>query len=237
MSNSDIDGTVEKIDLVYRSGREKRKKEKTISRSLTLSILLVFSGFLITLLFKMQSMYAMENFEEPLRREAKILTPPVRNHLTRVLEEVRPTYVELARSKFGEALPVAREKARKELDILGNNLATHAEKGVNDVLDDFSRQQEERLLSHFGENLSQGRQKEIADIWMKHVKTHSAEFLVDFQNQYSGDVARLQKQIDSFRSERFENMDRETLMRYFVHLWLIRLDLELMREIDEGGAK
>jgi len=195
-----------------------------VGRVLTALLVVVLVAFLASLYGKVTAMYAPENFEGPIREEARHLLPRIEPELRLLWDETAPVYGELASRKFEEALPVLQRNSRDEFDALLANLQTNAERQAFDALDRIARKHERRLQELFPRLSDAQQADELGQQWMETIEADFEQILLHFHDRFSGDLGELQATLEAFVPSRYEHMDQEALTRQFAHLWLMKVD-------------
>ena len=91
------------------AARNRLRTLNQVNRVLTVVIVFVMIAFLTVLYGKVTSMYAPENFQEPLEREVRNFLPALEPQLRTLWNETAPVYGEMALKKFEEVMPAVRE--------------------------------------------------------------------------------------------------------------------------------
>lgn len=234
MQDSFVEGAIRELHDLYLTGRAKQRRYRQTSRILTFATLGLFAAFLLAFYSKANSMYAMENFHEPLQKQAHILATQLAPNLETLLAEAAPVYAKEAIAKFEEALPTVREASQNELKRLSTSLRVRAENQMNATLQRIAEKNRRKLQEHFPSLASVANPGALEEKWKKTIEEDTIQVIEEFRTKYTRDVQMLRNSLEGFRSSRFEEMGEDELTRYFIHLWLMRLD-RLILEGDLGG--
>ncbi|MCZ6691763.1 MAG: hypothetical protein O7H41_19420 [Planctomycetota bacterium] len=234
MDHPSVESAVQELHEIYRAGKTRRKRFKTISRILTCCTLGVFVAFLGAIYGKANTMYALEKFQDPVQQKAQVILKQLAPNLETLLKEAGPTYARLAVEKFNEALPTLRADSQRELERLATTLSAHAEGQLNATLERIAEKQQKMLQAEFPSLTSDQKTQALQDKWRSTIEEDTRTIIREFQTRYSRDVALLRNSFEEFDTSRFDGMEKDALMRYFAHLWLMRLD-RLVLAGDIGG--
>ena len=209
------------------------KKLSLVGRGLTILLIVVFAVSLTSLYGKLTTMYAPENFAEPLRAEAEKLLPRVESELITLWEETAPVYGDLALQKFEEAIPELREAGQREMENFLANLSGSAEEQINAALTRVYRKHRSRVESEFPQLSTEEGAEEWGGRWMEAVEADFEDVILHFNALYTRDLEQLVMTLEEFHSNEFEHLDEEQLFRQFLHLWLMKVDRLVLPE-EEG---
>lgn len=238
MSRPGLHQELEKLTENHRVARSRLGMLTKISRLLSLALVLVLVGFLTSIYGKVTSMYAPENFEKPLQEEARYLLPKLEPELRMLWEETAPVYGELAVEKFEEALPAVQIATEAEIAALRRSLVANAEDRIDEALARIARKRERQLKQHFPTLATKDGADEMGMRWMEAVEADLEEILLYFHDRYSGDLGELAATLEQFRSDEFEQMDKDDLTRQFIHLWLMKVDrMVMLQDIGEDNEE
>ena len=193
-------------------------------RVLSVLLVVVLVGSLAMLYGKVTTMYAPENFEEPLRQEAENLVPVFEPELRTLWEETAPVYSHLARDKFETVLPDIQEASQKELDALMGNLKASAEQRTHEALERIYLRHNARLRGHFPVLSTPEGAEERVQYWLESIESDFGEIVAHFETRCSEDLGHLEATFEQFRSSSLESMSQDELTRHFAHLWLMKVD-------------
>lgn len=235
MPDSPVEAAVRELHTLYHTNRRTQRRLKRTSRIITFCTLFVFTAALIALYSKANRMYALEQFKDPVEREAKEILQHLAPEMETLAREAGPVYARLAEERLEEALPMVHEATRTELHRLSESLTARAGATLNTSLTRLSQRQQRNLEAHFPSLATAAGGEEMKLRWKETIEDDVRAVLTEFRDRYAGDVDRLQGTLNGFRPNQFEEMTEEQVTRHFVHLWLMRLD-RLVMEDDLGGG-
>jgi hypothetical protein len=235
MPDVPADATIQSLREAYQASKASQKKLKLISRVLTIIFLAIIVGFILAFYSKVQEMYAVENFDEPIKREAEILRLEIEPHVNLLWEETAPKYADLALQKFEEVLPEVEAESWRQLEMFQTTLTVRAETQINGMLDRMATKHTAQLARHFPNLATPEGVHNSAQQWKNIIDTDSGDILLHFHDLYIEDLGHLQATLERFRPNPYDEWDKDRLTREFIHLWLMRLD-RLVLLGDEGEA-
>lgn len=236
MEHSPIDAELQKLKASHEQAQARLVFLTRIGNILTILVVLVVVGYLTALFSNVKSMYAMENFEQPVAREVQNLLPKLEPELRTLWAETAPVYGELALNKFEEALPAIQEASHRELEALTSGLLVNAQQQIDRSLDRVARKHNEALIQRFPRLASESGADEMGMRWMETIEGDFEKILLHFNDRYVKDLGLLQSTLEQFRSEELERMSEDELMRQFVHLWLMKVDRMVMLQDENDGS-
>ena len=235
MTDAAVDSSLQELHQKYHASRMRQKKFKRISRILTLVFVGVILGYLFMLFGRFKTQYHPDNFEEPLARRAQELLPILRPEIERLVNEVTPVYADMARQKMQDALPELQAVSFREKEIFLTSIREQGEDQLNASLERIADKQQAKIEKYFPNLATSEGVDKIGKRWKARIEKDSGAILVHFNDLYTKDIAALETTLEGFRPNEFESMSEEELSRYFLHLWLVRLDrLVWLGDAGEG---
>ncbi len=224
MSDRSPDQQLQELSRDHEAAKAKLKSLVMVGRVLSIVMVVVLVGSLFMLYGKVTTMYAPENFEEPLRQEAENLIPVLEPELRTLWEETAPTYASLARAKLDTVLPDIQEASQRELDALLQNLQLNVEQRTNQALQRIYTKHDSRLREQFPRLANEDSADDLVLQWAENIESDFGEIVAHFEARCSEDLGHLQATFEQFRSSSLESMSRDELTRHFAHLWLMKVD-------------
>jgi hypothetical protein len=230
MEDPSLEAGLRDLRQEHSAARARLTTATTVSRLMTMVLVLVLVGFVAAIYSKVTAMYAPENFEAPLQEEARNLVPRLEPELKRLWGETAPLYGQMAMEKFETALPIVEQTTLEELATLRTNLTEHARDHVDSSLDRISRDLRGRMQAYFPELSTPEGAEALGQRWMESVEQDFEQILLHFHERYAEDLGELEATLEQFRNEELENMPKDELTRQFIHLWLMKMDRWVMLE-------
>jgi len=148
--------------------------------------------------------------------------------ISRLGEDLMPIYFAEWKRQLQAAWPEISSKMEEELLKLGSNLTNRINQYFTESENRVLESTEQILAQNFPELKDPTKQAELNHRLHATCDQALEKVLLNFDKQFSGDVARLQEEIF-----RFDVSDKgETpvdLQKKFLHLWLQLLDQEIMK--------
>lgn len=219
----------------YHAARSRHKRLTRIGQGLTLVLVVVFVGFLVSLYGKMTTMYAAEKFEQPLQEEARNLIPLLEPELRALWEQTAPVYEQLAREKLATVLPAVQEATYREFDVLLTNVEAQATRHIQDAVKRIVERHHDRIRGHFPILASAESAEERGEQWMESISDDLRDIIVHLHTRYLTDLGELEATLEQFFPNEFEAMSEDQLTRQFIHIWLMKADQLVMQGKSSEG--
>ncbi len=231
MSESSPDAELRGLLDEHRQAQSQLKNMGRISQAATLLLAIVVVGFLVLLYGRISTMYAAENFEEPLRSQAAYLLPKIEPELRILWRETAPVYERLASEKLADALPVIQEATHHELGVMLTNVRERATRRVDLAVHRVAERHYEGIRTHVPNLADPDRAQERGSQWMEAISEDLTDVVVHLNQRYLDDLGELEATLEQFFPNEFESMSEDQLTRQFIHLWLMKMD-HLVMERD-----
>ncbi len=234
MSESSMTDQVEELGRLMDEAEAARGRQKKVQLGLTLALVGVLGAFLVSLYNRVDSMYTAEKFQESMGPELEQLQPQIAETMRGVVTSAAPHYAELGRARLDVVLPEVRDQIGAELIGLSEGLAVRAEERASAALERVRVAQEQRLRDHFPD-LDDEAFEQLRLQWAQQVQSDTTEVLGGFHTRVVGDFATLSNTIESFGPNKYDDFERDELVRYYAHLWLTLVDEEVLTGDLSGG--
>ncbi len=218
---------VSDLDRLMRDAEATSQRLRRVQIGSTLALVIVFAVSLMAIYGKGRSMYTAENFKASLEPQLKILEPQLEDALRSVVSTVGPHYARLGQERLEIVLPKVATALEADLLGLSTGLAQDAEMRVAAALANVEQTQLEKLHSLYPD-LDAARFAEMRNDWAREIQGDTELVLADFQGRVLTDFANLSNTIESFGPNRFDDFEKDELVRYYAHLWLTLIDAEVM---------
>lgn len=233
-SNDDL---IRRLDQNYTDTQEQVARLRKVGRTISILTVLVFGGFLWALVSKVGEQWNHARLESLVAYETDRLQEPLLGAVRAAATEVSPIYQDMIKRKFDELIPELEKEAVKEIDGLVSDIMKTAGQSVEDAIERVERKQRELVMREF----PKAKLPSEDPVGLLGTEEERREELLlvmrSFMNRYQEDVAKLQETLGGFSNAAFDRMDRDSLMRYFAHLWLMLLDRHLLqKDLQEGGT-
>jgi hypothetical protein len=228
MTEPPTDAQVAELEAVYAAGRKKTASLKRTQTLLSLALAAVIVAALFMIYDRAAGQYTREHFEPAVRAEWEILQPDIQDEAEALVDQVYPVYRDLARERIEHMGPELREMAEAELFGLTDRLRDAAERQLSDSLARLEARHVQRLQDHFPELEDPVRRDDIKHEFIAGMESETVELLGGFHERVMYDLQNIGATIEAFRPNRFEEMERNALLRTYMHLWLMLADYEVM---------
>ena len=225
---------VAELSRLFSAAKAQGRRLQRKQRIATFALLGVVAAFATAIYVKVESMYTAENFQACLGPQLEELGPHVKDTVRDVVERAGPHYAKLGRERLEALLPQVRESLGAELMSLTDGLARSAEERVSLALERVEKGQFERLRKHFPE-LEEKRFAELRNQWAVEVQEDTVMVLGEFQERVLVDLSNLNNTIETFGPNKYDDFERDALVRYYAHLWLTLADEEILTGESAGG--
>ena len=208
-------------------GRATQQSQRT---SLLVAAVLgvVLLTFLVINYVRVRSELTAEKFTRSIEKELQEVGPVAIKEISRLGEDLMPIYFAEWKRQFQAAWPDISSKMEAELLKLGSNLTTRINQYFTESESRVLQSTEQVLAENFPELKDPAKQAELDRRLHATCDQALERVLLDFDKQFSGDVARLQDEIFKFDvSDKGETP--VDLQKKFLHLWLQLLDQEIMK--------
>ena len=132
------------------------------------------------------------------------------------------------RKEISKGLPDLERELSKELENLWDGIGTQVRGDFAVALDRAAKRLEKRLQAEFPGVLDGPGLAMLENELTELLEEDTADFLGQFFDRYASDLDKLYKTLEGFRHNRFERFDDDELSAYYIHLWLMLLDQEIM---------
>ena len=227
MGESPVTDTVAELSRLMNQAQAARSRHKKVQLGLTLALVGVFAAFVAALYSRVETMYTAENFEVAIGPELEQLQPQVAATIERVVTTAAPHYVEQGRERLEAVLPQVRDQLGAEMVGLADGLAHHAEERAAVALERVRVSQEERLRDHYPD-LDDAELERLRRKWAGEIQADTTEVLGEFHERVMTDFVTLSNTIESFGPSKYDEFERDELLRYYAHLWLTLVDEEIL---------
>lgn len=228
---------LKELEHRYSQATAAEQKFRRIRWALLVALFGVVAFYVVAIINRFGTMYAVDKFRVPLQQEMEKVAPRVRDALLAVVEKARPVYADLAAKKFSEAQPHLERALLQEWRALSDNLSYTAETELHATLTRVGEKQLAAVEKRFPFLHEEAKRERFKEKWKARVEENIKVSLQDFHDKYRGDIERLRERLEKFRPNDFEKWTKEELTRYFVHLWIVLLDRAILGldQVDVGG--
>lgn len=237
MADPSNDDLIRRLDQNYTDTQNQVARLKTVSRTFSILTVLVFLGFLWALVTKIGEQWEPKRLQALVAYEVDQLDEPLLTAVQVAATEVSPVYQEMASKEFEKLIPELEKEAVKEIDGLVKGIMATAGKKVEAAIERVELKQRELVMRQFPK-ATLPAEDPIGLLGTEEERREDLLLVMRaFMNRYQDDVAKLQETLGGFRNDAFDRMSKDTLMRYFAHLWLMLLDRHLMqKDLEKGGT-
>jgi hypothetical protein len=218
---------VSELDQLMRDAEENGKRLRKIQVGTTLALVAVFAVGLMAIYDKGRTMYTAENIQASLGPQVEAIQPALARTLRDVVDTAGPHYVRLGQERLEEVLPKVGKELESELVGLSDGLARGAERRVAESLARVEQTQLEKLQSVYPE-LDRDSFENMRLQWANDIQADTELVLADFQGRVLTDFKTLSDTIETFGPSKYDDFQKDELVRYYAHLWLTLIDIEVM---------
>ncbi len=226
---------VAELDRLLRESQENARRSHRAQTLATLGLATVFVVAIGALYVKGRSMYTAEQFQASLAPQMEQLRPELEATARRVVEKAAPHYARLGQERLEAALPALGAAVQVELEGLSAGLARRTENKVAAAIVGVEQKQVDRLRALYPD-LDEKEFARLRNKWAREIQQDTETVLTEFHERAMADFTVLGQTIESYGPNRFDDMPREQLVRYYAHLWLSRIDDAILAETAEGGS-
>ena len=234
MNDGSTDQQVEQLDRVVRESQERLATLRRAQTAATLGLVAVFVVAAAALWSQARSMYTAEKFQASLAPQMEQLRPQLETTVRHVVDRAAPHYARLGQERLDSALPALGAAVRTELDGMSASLAARAERRISDAFEAIEQKQLARLRAVYPD-LDEQHFRELRTAWARDVQTDTEDVIAEFHERAMTDFTMLGTTIESFGPNRFDDMPRDELVRYYAHLWLTLVDERLLEGIETAA--
>ena len=227
MSDGLGESRVAELDQLLRASEESRARMKRAQAYSNLGLAAVFVVAIGAMFVKGRDMYTAENFQASLAPQLEELRPELTATARGVVDAAAPHYAKLGQERLERVLPALGAAVRVELDGMSSSLATHAERKIADAIVKVEQKQVDRLQRLYPD-LDEREFARLRSKWAGDIQRDTELVLSDFHERAMTDFTILGTTIESFGPNRFDDMPREELVRYYAHLWLSLVDDQVL---------
>jgi hypothetical protein len=228
---------VSELDELMRQTDESGRRLRNIQIGATLVLVAVFAIGLSAIYGQGRSMYTAEKIQASLPPQVEALQPALTSTLRQVVDAAGPHYARLGQERLDAVLPKVATALEAELVGLSTGLARGAERRVAEALARVEQTQLEKIQSLYPE-LDRKRFETLRAEWATDIHGDTELVLADFQGRVLTDFTLLSNTIESFGPNQYDDFGRNELVRYYAHLWLTLIDIEVMNadntEVRDG---
>ena len=226
---------VSELDELMRTAEENGKRLRNIQIGTTLALIGVFAVGLMAIVDQGRSMYTADKIQASLQPQVEALQPALTSTLKGVVDTAGPHYARLGQERLEAVLPKVGKALEAELVGLSDGLAHGAERRVAEALARVESTQLAKLQSIYPE-LDEATFEKKRHEWASDIQADTELVLADFQGRVLTDFKMLSNTIESFGPNKYDDFEKNELVRYYAHLWLTLIDMEVM-SADNGEVK
>ncbi len=234
MSDQDTAEQVADLHRLFEEADAKGRRLRRVQVVLTVTLVGVVVAALGAIYLKAASMYTKENFQAQLEPQFEELRPHLESTVRGVVEAAAPHYSELGRQRLERVLPQVRDALEAELVGLSDTLARRSEERISTAFQAVQAKQVGKLRTRFPE-VDDAEFARLRRQWAYDIQRDTTEALGDFRERVLVDLGNLNNTIESFGPNKYDDFERDQLVRYYAHLWLTLLDEEVLGSEHEGG--
>ena len=218
---------VSELDSLMRSADSNGKRLRNIQIGATLALVAIFVVSLTAIYGKGRSMYTPEKIQASLPPQMEAIQPALMDTFRGVVDVAGPHYARLGQERLEAVLPKVGQALEAELVGLSDGLARGAEQRVAAALAEVEQKQLAKLKALYP-NLDEKKFAALRNEWARELQTDTELVLADFQERVLTDFSTLSMTIESFGPSKFDDFEKNELVRYYAHLWLTLIDVEVM---------
>lgn len=227
MQDAPVDSRIAELDRLIRDSEDRRARLRRAQTFANIGLVAVFVVAIGAMYAKGRSMYTAEAFQASLTPQLEQLQPSLETTARRVVEQAAPHYAKLGQERLKAALPALGAAVRVELDGMSESLARRTERKVADAIVGVEQKHVDRLQRLYPD-LDRNEFERLRQKWAEEVQKDTEQVLADFHERAMVDFTTLGQTVETFRPNRFEEMPREELVRYYAHLWLSLVDHQVL---------
>ena len=228
MADPSPDTVLQSLDQSYQQTKEAVAQCRRTSRIIAWVTVVVFLCYCYAIYGNIRSNWTSKRLTAAANKEVEKLAPIFHSKIVEMANEIAPVYQEEMSKTLDAAMPELTEKSKKAFQETGDAIVKNAETEVRDMFNRVLSKHENRIKAEFPSLRSDADVEALTLRWKNQITQDTNDVIKTFLSKYERDVANVQSTIGTFRTDRFRHYDRDYVVRYFIHLWLMLLDRHIL---------
>ena len=220
----------------YRAAERAEAKLRTLVAGLSAALVATIFVGAFLLYQRGSGMYTAAEFEPHVAAQQERLIPQVTASLNEVAVAAKPVYVAALRNMAEDSWPELRAALAEQVRILATTIRRFGDDEVAAVLGRVQGREQARLAAAFPSLSDEERLRLFSERWTQTIGADIKLQLAEFDRKCKIQISHVRDQLVRFDTSAYESLEREVLMRRYVHLWLQLLDQQfiLADQAEEG---